>query len=217
MDITKRATAVGLAAPMLWAMNVGLTRSIAEDFGVAAGFSILYGLAFIFLLAFFGRPNFKKFSLKYLIFGVGSASATALCFVTSLALADGAEQAMQIGMVNYLWPCLTIIFSILFNGQRAHWWLGFGFMLSLMGIGMVLTGGRGLDLPAMAANVQSNPWSYLLALTGALLWSGYCSMTRAWSKGQNPVVLIFAVNAVIFSGLWLSGAGPQAPDRKSVV
>ena len=46
------------------------------------------------------------------------------------------QQAIEVGMVNYLWPSLTILFAILFNGQKSSWlvipdsrpagWLGVG-------------------------------------------------------------------------------------------
>lgn len=40
----------------------------------------------------------------------------------SLALAIGLAsdrcQSLELGMINYLWPCLTIVLAILFNQQR---------------------------------------------------------------------------------------------------
>jgi hypothetical protein len=33
-------------------------------------------------------------------------------------LCGNTPQAIEVGMVNYLWPSLTIVFAILFNGQK---------------------------------------------------------------------------------------------------
>ena len=36
-----------------------------------------------------------------------------------------------------------------------------------------------------------------------MLWAGYGSMTRAWSGGHNPVVIIFFNDMLIFGLIWL--------------
>lgn len=208
MDTTTRATAIGMLAPILWGMSVGMMRGITENLGVSAGIMVVYLIAFFAVLLFFGRPNFRAFNPKYLIFGVGSANLSAVCFVFSLAISDGGHQTMEVGMVNYLWPCLTILFAILFNGQKAHWWVVIGLVMCLMGVVIVLGGDKGFDPEALLANIRHNPWCYVLAATGALLWAAYCSFTRALSNGQNPVVIIFAVDALIFALVWLLDLGP---------
>jgi drug/metabolite transporter (DMT)-like permease len=42
-------------------------------------------------------------------------------------------QAIEVGMVNYLWPSLTIVFAILFNGQKSTLWVIPGLAISLLG------------------------------------------------------------------------------------
>ncbi len=207
MDATARATAIGMMAPILWGMSVGITRGIAENFGTAGGFAVLYTISLIGILAVFGRPHLKLFNWKYLVFGVGMANVSAMCFVFSLALSSGGHQTMEVGMVNYLWPCLTIVFGILFNGQRARWWIVFGIVLCLIGVIMVLGGDSGFDVDVLFAHIKENPWSYALALLGALTWAGYSSITRALSNGQNPVALIFFGDCLIFYGIWALGLG----------
>lgn len=197
-----KATCVGLLAPVLWGMSVGIVRGVAEDFGRGPGFTIMYGVAFLLLLMLFGRPPLKRFSLKYLLLGVGAANVCALCFIFSLSMAENVEQTMQVGMVNYLWPCLTIVFAVLFNGERARWWIVPGVLICLAGVLVVLGGEKGFDLLGFIASWMSNPWSYTIALIGAILWAGYSSMTRAWSNGNNPVVVIFFNDMVIFAFIW---------------
>ena len=45
-----KATCIGLLAPVLWGMSVGIVRGVTEDFGLGPGFTIMYGVAFLFLL-----------------------------------------------------------------------------------------------------------------------------------------------------------------------
>jgi hypothetical protein len=44
-----------------------------------------------------------------------------ICLALSVGLAGSRQQAIEVGMVNYLWPSLTILFAILFNGQKSSW------------------------------------------------------------------------------------------------
>lgn len=215
----RKATLTGLLAPLLWGMSVGLVRGISEDFGLARGLMLLYGISVVFLLFILGRPNLSVYPKKYLYFGIPAANLCSICFGLSLALSDGGSQTMEVGMVNYLWPCLTVVFAVLFNGQKARWWIVPGFFVTIAGIVTVLAGDAGFDPASFAANMQRNPWSYGLAFVGAVAWAGFCSMTRAWARGENPVIVIFVIDFVIFFVLWLFGVGgePQTIGWKGVV
>ena len=37
-----KATCIGLLAPALWGMSVGIVRGVTEDFGLGPGFTIMY-------------------------------------------------------------------------------------------------------------------------------------------------------------------------------
>ena len=205
----RKATLTGLLAPLLWGMSVGLVRGISEDFGLARGLMLLYGISVVFLLFILRRPNLSAYPKKYLYFGIPAANLCSICFGLSLALSDGGTQTMEVGMVNYLWPCLTVVFAVLFNGQKCRWWIIPGFFVTIAGIVTVLAGDAGFDPVGFAENVQRNPWSYGLAFVGAVSWAGFCSMTRAWARGENPVIVIFVIDFVIFFVLWLFGIGGE--------
>ncbi|MCR4666442.1 MAG: aromatic amino acid DMT transporter YddG [Desulfovibrio sp.] len=198
----RKATLTGLMAPISWGMSVGLSRCITEQFGLAAGLTILNIAICIFLLLFFGRPRLGEFPKKYLLLGIPMANISSLCFYSSIYLSDGGAQTMEVGMVNYLWPCLVLLIAVLFNGQRARWWLLPGITLSFAGILLVLGGEQGFDLSAVCSHFRHNPWSYILAFFGALSWAIYSNLTRAWSNGKNPTLIIFIIDAILFSCLW---------------
>lgn len=201
MNSNLKATLIGLVAPMMWSMNVGMAKAVSEQFGRSVGYAILYTIAFIGLMAVYGRPRFHDYSWKYIAFGIPCATMSAFCFVESLAISHDGFQAVQVGMVNYLWPSITIVLAIFFNGQKARWWVALGFLLSIMGIVMVLGGDRGFDLDVFVASVEDNPLCFLLGLCAALSWAAYNSFTRAWAGGKNPVVCIFMINALVFIAL----------------
>lgn len=103
-------------------------------------------------------------------------------------------------MVNYLWPAMTMLFAILFNGQKSSWLIVPGLALAIGGVCWVLGGERGLDPAAMTANVRANPLSYGLAFVGTLLWASYCTVTAKFAQGRNGVTLFFMLTAL---ALWI--------------
>ncbi len=188
-------------------MSVGLTRSITESFGLAAGISLLSWIVCLYLVFFLGVPKLGAFPKKYLFWGLPMANVCSLCFCTSLYLSDGGAQSVEVGMVNYLWPCLVVLFAVLFNGQKARWWMAPGVIISFFGVILVLGGKEGIQPELVWAHIQENPWSYVMAFIGAVAWAVYSNLTRAWSQGQNPTMLVFAIDAVVFTFAWLLGFG----------
>ena len=207
------ATLIGLIAIVLWSAIVGLIRSVSDHLGPTGGAAMLYSVASCFLLLTVGgaRPrDLRAFPRRYLLWGSVLFVAYELCLALSIGYAHTAQQAIEVGMVNYLWPSFTIVAAIVFNRQRANWLIVPGFGLSIIGIGWVLGGAQGFDLRGMAANVQDNPLSYGLALAGALIWAGYCTVTARIAQGKNGVTLFFILVAL---ALWvkygLEGGGPM--------
>ena len=80
-----------------------------------------------------------------------------ICLALSLGYAATRSQAIEVGMVNYLWPSLTIVFAILFNGQKSSLWVIPGLALSLLGVCWVLGGEQGLQVNEIIRNVVSSP------------------------------------------------------------
>ncbi|MCV5856391.1 EamA family transporter, partial [Escherichia coli] len=79
----------------------------------AGGGSSEQTLSSIFLLIVVGIPKLSYFSPKYLIVG----GAMFVCYEIFLALALGYSnsraQAIEVSIVNYLWPALTVLFAVL--------------------------------------------------------------------------------------------------------
>lgn len=124
-----------------------------------------------------------------------------MCFSLSLGFAHGSRQAVEVGMINYLWPSLTILFTILFNGQKANLLIVPGLILAFLGICWVLGGAQGLDIPEMYVNLRDNPLSCLLAFCGAIIWAAYCTVTSKMAADCNGINVFFMFTALL---LWLS-------------
>lgn len=215
---TNRATLIGLLAIALWSSIVGLIRGVSESFGAVGGAALIYTVGSVLLFFTVGPTRIARLPRRYLLWGGGLFVSYELCLSLSLGYANTSRQAIEVGMVNYLWPSFTLLAAILFNGQRANLLIVPGFVLGIAGICRVLGGEQGFDLYGMAANVLSNPLSYGLAFLGALIWATYCTVTARIAKGQNGVTLFFTLTA---AALWVKYAlqdnTPMHVDTRSVV
>lgn len=198
-----KATLIGLIAIILWSFIVALIRIVSENFGTVGGAALMYTVASIFLLFSVGFPTIRHFPKKYLIIGAILFVAYEICLALSIGYASNSRQAIEVGMINYLWPTLTIIASILFNQQKTTWLVIPGFMISMVGITWVLGDESGLNIYLMFANIQENPISYVLAFVGAIIWSAYCVVTAKYAKGKNGITLFFMLVALT---LWIQYA-----------
>lgn len=214
---SKKATIIGLTAVFLWSLIVALIKEVSNHFGAIGGAALIYSLASIFLLMSFGWTNLKEFPLKYLIWGTLLFVSYEVCLSLSIGYSTSSRQAIEIGMVNYLWPTVTILFSIIFNKQKANFLIFPGACLSIIGIGFVLGGDAGFSLKEMISNIQSNPFSYGLASLGVFLWAAYCTLTARSANGKNGITLFFILVSIVLWGRWiLSGDVSPHFDLTSV-
>lgn len=197
---SKKATLIGLAAVVLWSAIVGLIRGVSEHLGATGGAAAIYTVAAVFLLFSVGFPKLATFPRKYLFWGSALFVSYELCLSLSIGYANTGRQAIEVGMVNYLWPTFTLISAIAFTRQRANLLVVPGFILSMLGICWVLGGDQGLDPAGMLANVRDNPLSYGLAFVGAIIWAAYCTVTTNMARGKNGVTPFFMMVAAT---LWL--------------
>ncbi|NLU15187.1 MAG: aromatic amino acid DMT transporter YddG [Serratia liquefaciens] len=198
-----KATLLGLLAILLWSSVVGLIRSVSEGLGPIGGAAMIYSVSAVFLLLALRLPNLRLFPRSYLLLGSLLFVSYEICLSLSLGYANTRLQAIEVGMINYLWPCFTVLMALVFNGQKAKWWLLPGLLLSLFGIGWIMSGEGGWSPTQMLENVRSNPLSYSLAFGGAVIWALYCNLTKKIAQGHNGVVLFITLTAV---ALWLKYA-----------
>ncbi len=203
----KQATLIGLVAVLLWSSIVGLIRGVSESFGATGGAALMYSVASVLLWIAVGPVRLKALPASYRIWGSLLFVSYELCLSLSIGYANSGRQAIEVGMVNYLWPTFTMLAAILFNRQRANWLIVPGALVAILGICTVLGGDQGLDLAGMAANVRDNPLSYGLAFAGAIIWAAYCTVTARIAQGKNAVTLFFILTALALWAKYLFTGG----------
>ncbi|WP_233839311.1 aromatic amino acid DMT transporter YddG [Paraburkholderia sp. ZP32-5] len=218
MKNRKQATLIGLIAVLLWASIVALIRGVSESLGATGGAAMIYTVASVLLFFTVGFPKLSEFPRRYLVWGSLLFIAYELCLALSIGYANNGRQAIEVGMVNYLWPTFTLICAIVFNRQKATLLVVPGFGLSMLGICWVLGGDRGFDLPGILANVRDNPLSYGLAFVGAVIWAAYCTVTARIANGKNGITLFFIlVSAVLWAKYLAEGGGTMAFSFEAIV
>lgn len=197
------ATLIGLSAILQWSSIVGLLKKISLSIGADLAVLFMYSLSAVLLVIIFRIPDIRKIPRTYLIFATVLFVVYELCFSYAIALAQTAQQAIEVSLVNYLWPSMTVAMLILFKELKFNPLVIVGLLISLSGIVYIQTGNGSFDWHTVFDNVQSNPISYLLALIGANLWALYCVITKKFSAGHNPIALFFVVITVV---LWIKMA-----------
>ncbi|WP_339025855.1 aromatic amino acid DMT transporter YddG [Leclercia pneumoniae] len=205
----KKATLIGLLAIVLWSTMVGLIRSVSEGLGPVGGAAMIYTLSGLLCWLIVGLPSLRRFTPGYLIAGSVLFVSYEICLALSLGYASTRHQAIEVGMVNYLWPSLTIVFAILFNGQKSRLWVVPGLLIALFGVSWVLGGEQGLHVDEIVSNILSNPLSYGLAFAGAFIWAAYCTVTRKYANGQNGITLFVLLTALT---LWMKYLLSDQPE-----
>ncbi|MCE6962805.1 aromatic amino acid DMT transporter YddG [Enterobacter sp. MW07] len=205
----KKATLIGLIAILLWSAIVGLIKSVSEGFGPVGGAALIYTCSAILLIFTVGLPKIRQFPPSYLILGSILFVCYELCLSLSLGFTHNGRQAIEVGMVNYLWPSLTILLTVIVTRQKTSPLIIPGVIIAIIGIGRVLGGDQGFSVNEMTRNVMDNPLSYSLAFSGAVIWAIYCVVTKLIAKGNNGITLFFILTALT---LWVKFLTSPQPD-----
>ncbi|MGF1680013.1 aromatic amino acid DMT transporter YddG [Photobacterium minamisatsumaniensis] len=200
MFSTHKFTLAGCIAILLWSSIVAFIRNVAEQLGPIGGAAMIYTVSSLLLALFVGLPNPKRFSLKYLLIGGGLFVAYEMCLSLALGMANSRHQAVEMGVINYLWPCLTVLLAVVVSNKPISPLLYPAMALSFFGVAWTVSGDEGLSLAQLAENVASNPVSYALAFVGAFLWAIYCNLTKRLANGENAITWFFIGTAI---ALWI--------------
>lgn len=196
-------TLAGVIAILLWSSVMGLARAVTEMLGPIGGAASIYTVASLFLLMVMGVPKIKSYSPRYIVLGGGLFVAYEICLALALAMANSRQQAIEMLVINYLWPALTVLLAVITSGKKASLWVYPSIALAFFGVAWSITGEQGLSIAQIAANVATNPVTYTMAFVGAFLWAIYCNLTKRIAKGQNAIALFFVMTAVT---LWIKYA-----------
>lgn len=202
-----RCTILGIAAILLWSTTVALARSIAERLGPLTAGATVYLLAggFLGLHLLATERSLRAVTTlpRRFVLGCGSlfVSYTLLLFL-ALGLAADRRQAVEVGLLNYLWPTLTILCVLVLLNRRAGAGLIPGTLSALCGVFLVLTHDSAVTWASFSANLGSNPVAYGLGAGAAVAWALYSALTRRWGGADDRgAVFVFAAATGMVFGI----------------
>ncbi|GAK88106.1 metabolite transporter (DMT) superfamily [Vibrio ponticus] len=95
-------------------------RVVTEQLGPIGGSALLYSVAALLLVLIVGVPKPSLFSLRYLLLGGSLFVCYEIFLALSLGFSNSRSQAIEVSIVNYLWPALTVLFSTLGSTKRPN-------------------------------------------------------------------------------------------------
>jgi drug/metabolite transporter (DMT)-like permease len=211
-----RHTGLGIGAILLWSTTVAFGRSLTEQLGALTSASLIYllggTLGYGYQVVTRKTWNVARSSgLRYLL-GCGSLFVLyQACLYTALGLAQDRSQVLQVGLMNYLWPMLTLAFSVWILRLRARMlFLVPGAIVATMGVLLAMTQHQLLSWGSLWGNVRCNGLPYLLGGTAAVSWALYSVLNRKWARdAQEGTVPLF----MLATGILLGGMRLLFPER----
>jgi drug/metabolite transporter (DMT)-like permease len=202
---TTAATVLGFLAIACWSTTIAFTRTATEYLGpVTAGATVflLAGIAGCVWLAL-GREGLGAaldLPPAYLLGCGGLFVLYEVCLCLAVGLAGTRTQTLEVGVINYLWPGLTLVLSVSILKRQARVWLVFGIMIAFTGVLLAMSRDRPLSWSGLAEGFMAAPAPYLLALGAAVSWGLYSTLSRKWAGhvDSTGVPLFFVATGLAF-------------------
>jgi drug/metabolite transporter (DMT)-like permease len=217
------ATAGGFGAILLWSTTIAVARSLSEQLGPVTAAAAVYGVAgtvSLTRLAVRGanRRQIRQLPRNYLI-GCGTLFiAYTLFLYLAIGLAADRQQVLEIGLLNYLWPALTLLLSVALLRKAATLLLFPGTVLAVLGVILVLTHGADVSWRSFVHNVEINPAAYSLGLAAAAAWALYSVLACKWAGGSaaGGVDLFLPATAAVLLLMCLGVHEPRVWSARSI-
>jgi len=192
-------TILGVLAILFWGTTIAFSRSLTEQLGPLTSASWIYMLSGIWgCIYLINKPGGikKTFQLPILyLIGCGTLFIFYMvCLYLAVGLAFSREQVIEVSIINYLWPGLTLIFSLPILHKKGRITLIPGVVLAFSGLYLAAVNSGMFSWNAFKGNFQESHLPYLLAFMAAVSWGLYSNLVRRWAGhtegGAVPIFLL---------------------------
>ncbi|MCK4277470.1 MAG: aromatic amino acid DMT transporter YddG [Phycisphaerae bacterium] len=204
------STGGGLVALLIWSTTMAVSRGMAESLGTVTGAALATGAGGLVALTVAWMQGVRParmvaLPLKYLLGCGGIFVLYVVCMYTAVGWAPNRSTVLVVGLVNYLWPALTVVLSIPILHYRARWWIVPGCIVAVCGTGLATIGGEVFSVSELSEAGAGLAVPLGLAAVAAVAWALYSNLARRWGRAQIGAVPLFLLAS---SGvLWLLRTG----------
>lgn len=203
-----RATMLGGIGILLWASTIAFARTISEDLGVIrTGFLVFLGGGLLACAVEISRPGgikrFLNLSPKHLaVCGPLFVAYMGLLYA-AIGSASSREAVVAVGIINYLWPSLVLVLSLVIQNNRARYTFWIGVLLAFGGSIVATADAQNLSWTGFVAHLSSNAFPFLMALGAAMLWGLYSNLSRTLASDSdgNAVPLFLLLTGIVLGVL----------------
>ena len=198
-----RPTAIGMMALLFWAFLSSLLRTVSNDFGTTGGPALVYSCAFVLLLMF--KPPTRELlgNRKYLLISGSLFVFYEAGFALAIGMAASDLQSIEVSMVNYLWPTMSVLLAALMRSRQSGkpiWRILPGCLIATAGIVLTVGSDHGIAWSAMLRELTEHPLPYALAFVCAVAWSVYTNVTPLLAGDDDATSLFIGLVAL---ALWV--------------
>ena len=129
-----------MLAILLWSSLTAFIRDLSELFSPIGGAALIYSVSAIFLMLVMGVPKLSNYPKRYLVFGGSLFVIYEICLALSLGFANSRQQALEMAIINYLWPALTILLSIIVNRIKVSVLVYPSILIAFLGVAWCIAG-----------------------------------------------------------------------------
>jgi len=203
------ASLCGIIAILLWSMVVGVVRDVTERFTPLGGVALIETIGGIFLTCLMGWPIFSRKSAWILLVAGFLFAGCEAGLAMALGFSHDRNQAMEVGIINYLWPTLTIFFGALINHEKIRPLVFPAVVIAMAGIVFVLGQGT-FSISDFLNHISHRPLCYVVALIDAISWALYCAfMQRFGRELRNMTGFFFLCTAAVLWATYGLAPGPR--------
>ena len=208
-------TIFGILAILFWGTTIAFSRSLTEQLGPLTAASWIYMLSGVWgCIYLINKPGGikKTFQLPILyLIGCGTLFIFYMvCLYLAVGLAFSREQVIEVSIINYLWPGLTLIFSLPILHKKGKIILIPGIVIAFAGFYLATMQSGMFSWEVFKGNFQVNYLPYLLAFMAAIIWGLYSNLVRRWAgHSEGGAVPLF----LLITGLVLTAIRFMFPEE----
>lgn len=188
---TKRATAIGFTAVLMWSLLALFTIGSAPvppfllnalTFGIGGTLGLIWTLRN-------GMDRLRGIPWRVYAFGIVGLFGYHALYFTAFRVAPSAET----GLMAYLWPLFIVLFASFLPGESLRPMAILGALVAFAGAALIVMG--------RDAGGSATPLGLALGFLCAITWAGYSTLSRRLGDIPTESVTIYCLGTAVLSAL----------------